>query len=157
MEYNKPNAKEPFFIFDIALIALRIPFKRSHKQTLVRPICLPETKVIPSDINKLSLDEDITIIGMGYIGKKGTKKKIGALKLQYAEMKRLSPHDCLRKLNWTPPRNLNSIKEEIKYSYLKILVNFPTKIPSPLQLPFFGQKRQQAHSFFCIITNHLNI
>ena len=154
MKYNKPNAKEPFFIFDIALIALRIPFKRSHKQTLVRPICLPETKVIPSDINKLSLDEDITIIGMGYIGKKGTKKKIGALKLQYAEMKRLSPHDCLRKHDMTAPRNFDSIKVEIKYSYLN---SSPTKIPSPLQLPFFGQKRQQAHSLFCIITNHLNI
>ena len=135
MEYNKPNAKEPFFNYDIALIGIRIPFKRSYKQTLVRPICLPETKVIRSDINNLSLNEDITIIGMGYIGEKGTmtKKKIGALKLKYAEMKRLSPHDCLRKLNWTPPRNLNSIKEEMKYSYLKILVNFPTKIPSPLK------------------------
>ena len=147
MEYNKPNAKEPFFIFDIALIALRIPFKRSHKQTLVRPICLPETKVIPSDINKLSLDEDITIIGMGYIGKKGTKKKIGALKLQYAEMKRLSPHDCLRKHDMTAPRNFDSIKVEIKYSYLNSS-QISNKNPSPLQLPFFGQKRQQAHSFF---------
>ena len=156
MEYNKPNAKEPFFIFDIALIALRIPFKRSHKQTLVRPICLPETKVIPSDINKLSLDEDITIIGMGYIGKKGTKKKIGALKLQYAEMKRLSPHDCLRKHDMTASRNFDSIKVEIKYSYLSSS-KISNKILSPLQLPFFGQKRQQAHSFFCIIINHLNI
>ena len=147
MEYNKPNAKEPFFNYDIALIGIRIPFKRSHKQTLVRPICLPETKVIPSDINKLSLDEDITIIGMGYIGKKGTKKKISALKLQYAEMKRLSPHDCLRKHDMTAPRNFDSIKVEIKYSYLNSS-QISNKNPSPLQLPFLVKKGNKHTAFF---------
>ena len=147
MEYNKPNAKEPFFIFDIALIALRIPFKRSHKQTLVRPICLPETKVIPSDINKLSLDEDITIIGMGYIGKKGTKKKIGALKLQYAEMKRLSPHDCLRKHDMTAPRNFDSIKVEIKYSYLNSSqISNKNSITSPTSI-FWSKKATSTQLF----------
>ena len=117
MKYNKPNAKEPFFIFDIALIALRIPFKRSHKQTLVRPICLPDPKVIPSDINKLSLDEDITIIGMGYIGKKGTtKENIKPMKLQYAKMERLSPQQCLKKHHFfSTPKDFDSIKGEIKY------------------------------------------
>ena len=121
---NKPNSN--FFEYDIALITFRKPFKtrdsrqgfkRSHKQTLVRPICLPDPKVIPSDINKLSLDEDITIIGMGYIGKKGTtKENIKALKLQYAKMKRLSPQQCLKKYHFfSTPKDFDSIKGEMKY------------------------------------------
>ena len=59
---------------------------------------------------------------MGDIGKKGTKKDLPAMKLQYAIMKRLSPHKCLRKwLIRHPPRNfemqiLNGIKGDVKYS-----------------------------------------
>ena len=118
---HKPNSN--FFDYDIALITFRKPFKRSHKQTLVRPICLPDPKVIPSDINKLSLDEDITIIGMGYIGKKWTKdyikplkENIKPLKLQYAKMERLSPYLCLKKHRiFSTPTDFDSIKGEIKY------------------------------------------
>ena len=117
LEIHKPNSIQHFFDYDIALITLRNkPFK-SFKQTIVRPICLPDPKVIPSDINKLGLDEDITIIGMGSIGKKGTKKNINPLKLQYAEMKRVSPDVCLRK--WgidNPPSDFDSTKGAIKYS-----------------------------------------
>ena len=97
MKNYKPNSKKNFFEYDIALITLSEPFNRTYKQTLVRSICLPEPKVIPSDINKLSLDEDITIIGMGDIGKKGTKKDLSPRKLQYARMKRISTRECLRK------------------------------------------------------------
>ena len=77
MKNYKPNSKKNFFEYDIALITLSEPFNRTYKQTLVRPICLPKPKVIPSDINKLSLEEDITIIGMGVIGKKGTDSSEG--------------------------------------------------------------------------------
>ena len=117
MEIHKPNSIKNFFDYDIALITLRTQFNTSYKQTLVRPICLPNPKVIPSDINELSLDEDITIIGMGDVGKKGTKQNIRPLKLQYAEMKRVSPHQCLRKWGIShPPSDFDSIKGAFKYS-----------------------------------------
>ena len=115
MKNYEPGSLRNFFAYDIALITLSKPFKRSYKQTLVRPICLP--KVIPEDINLLNLDKDITIIGMGDIGKKGTKKDLSPMKLQYARMKRISPHECLRKWGIRhPPRNFDSIKGAIKYS-----------------------------------------
>ena len=117
MKNFRPGSEKNFFLYDIALITLSEAFNRSYKQTLVRPICLPKPKVIPSDINKLSLEEDITIIGMGVIGKKGTKKNLNPLKLQYAKMKRLSPRECLRKwLIMYPPSDFDSIKGAIKYS-----------------------------------------
>ena len=117
MKNYKPNSKKNFFEYDIALITLSEPFNRTYKQTLVRSICLPDPKVIPGGINKLRLDEDITIIGMGVIGQKGTKKDLNPLKLQYAKMKRLSPRECLRKwLIMYPPSDFDSIKGAIKYS-----------------------------------------
>ena len=117
MKNYKPNSKKNFFEYDIALITLSEPFNRTFKQTLVRSICLPDPKVIPGGINKLRLDEDITIIGMGVIGQKGTKKDLNPLKLQYAKMKRLSPRECLRKwLIMYPPSDFDSIKGAIKYS-----------------------------------------
>ena len=99
------------------MITLSYSFKRSYDQTLVRPICLPDPRIIPNDINKLSLEEDVTIIGMGVVGKKGTKKDLNPLKLQYANMKRLSPQQCLKKWFFSrPPSDFESVKGAIKYS-----------------------------------------
>ena len=87
----RPGSEKNFFLYDIALITLSEAFNRSYKQTLVRPICLPKVLGLPN------LDKDITIIGMGDIGKKGTKKDLSPRKLQYARMKRITPRECLRK------------------------------------------------------------
>ena len=94
---NKGREKSVFFNFDIALIKLDIPFAENN---VVCPISLMP-KILPK------MDQDITIVGMGVKNKKGKKPS----KLQYANVKRISSQECIKK--WYPREQLgnpNSLK-----------------------------------------------
>ena len=93
-ELNNPEVhEESFFIHDIALIKIDEPFLSSYEGRNVCPICL-----MPN--NMPTLNQDITIVGMGKTKKNGKKP----LTLQFATVKQITGKQCFKK--WYPNQEI---------------------------------------------------
>lgn len=93
-----------FFEYDIALILIKgssFDEKFNHQiGTVIKPICLIGSKNSKiNEINELSLDQEITIVGMGWVK---DKKKYGEeahpLKLQYTKVKKIPVKKCFQEV-----------------------------------------------------------
>ena len=62
------------------------------------PVCLIGSKKSNIDeINDLSLDQEISIIGMGWLRGKNFEDAVHPLKLQHAQVKRVGTDKCFKK------------------------------------------------------------
>ena len=93
-----------FFAYDIALIQIKGgSFEENFNHqigTVIKPICLIDSKKSKiNEIDELSLDQEITIVGMGWVKE---KKKYGEeahpLKLQHTKVKRIPVKKCFKKV-----------------------------------------------------------
>ena len=120
-----------FFEYDIALILIKgssFDEKFNHQiGTVIKPICLIGSKKSKiNEINELSLDQEITIVGMGWVK---DKKKYGEeahpLKLQYTKVKKIPVKKCFQEVY---PRL--GKKSKFPKDFLGIHINHtgPTKI-----------------------------
>ena len=105
-ELNNPEVhEESFFIHDIALIKIDEPFSSSYEGRNVCPICL-----MPN--NMPTLNQDITIVGMGKTKKNGKKP----LTLQFATVKQITGKQCFKK--WYPKKEIpKTISNEEKKGF----------------------------------------
>ena len=91
---NHPEVHEArFFTYDIALIRIDEPFLWSFAGRKICPICLMSN-------NMPTLNQDITIVGMGNVNKNGKKPLI----LQYAKVKQITAKQCYKK--WFPKKKI---------------------------------------------------
>ena len=81
----------------------------------MKPVCLIGSKKSNiDDINELSMDQEISIIGMGWLEEKRSfEDDVHPLKLQHAQVKRVPIDKCFKQtypnLKW-PPNDIKGTK-----------------------------------------------
>ena len=107
-----------FYLYDIALIHITKPFDEAFhvpSGTFVKPVCLIGSKKSNiNEIDDLSLDQEISIIGMGWLEEKTSfEDDVHPLRLQHAQVKRVPIEKCFKQtypnLKW-PPNDIKGTK-----------------------------------------------